>query len=161
MGKFVKRKVCPMQFIKEMKYRDIEMNISRIRTYVVFVLLGSTLIVMSGCSMVSGNGSTPSTGTSSANQVHLEAMSFTPEKISIKKGQSIELVNDLAIVHVIANGTWNGSTPEPKIEAGAPKVDNLQVNGDATATIGPFNTVGTFQLYCTVHTGMKMTVVVQ
>jgi plastocyanin len=122
--------------------------------------LGGLIIVLSSCTIASGN-STTSSGAGSANQVHMQAMSFTPEQITIKKGQSIELVNDLAIIHVIANGTWNGSAPAPKIEAGAPKVDNIQVNGNDTATIGPFNTAGTFQLYCTVHVGMKMTVVVQ
>ncbi len=138
------------------------MTMSQMQKAIVCVLfLGVVLIGMSGCTLVSGSGSAPSGGAGSSNQVHMQAMSFTPEQITIKKGQSIELVNDLAIVHVIANGTWNGNTPEPKIEAGAPKVDNLQVNGDATATIGPFNTAGTFQLYCTVHTGMKMTVVVK
>jgi plastocyanin len=138
------------------------MHVLRVQKNVFcLLLLGVVLIGMSGCTLVSGSGSTQSSGAGSANQVHMEAMSFTPEQITIKKGQSVELVNDLAIVHVIANGTWNGSTPEPKTETGAPKVDNLQVDGDATATIGPFNTAGTFQLYCTVHTGMKMTVVVK
>ena len=28
-------------------------------------------------------------------------------------------------------------------------------------TIGPFNTAGTFHLYCTVHQGMNLTVIVQ
>jgi plastocyanin len=129
------------------------------RGFILVLFLSSMVIVMSGCNAVGGNTST--TTTSSANQVHLQAVSFTPEQITIKKGQSIELVNDRAIVHVIANGTWNGKAPEPKSEMGAPKGDNLQVAGDANVTIGPFNTTGTFQLYCTIHVGMEMTVIVK
>jgi plastocyanin len=131
------------------------------KVFVSLFFLGSVIVALSGCTIAGGSSTNTSTGAGSANQVHMQAMSFTPEQITIKKGQSIELVNDLAIIHVIANGTWNGSAPAPKIEAGAPKVDNIQVNGNDTATIGPFNTAGTFQLYCTVHVGMKMTVIVQ
>ncbi len=47
-------------------------------------------------------------------------------------------------------------------ENGAPVVNNMQFSGsDGSQTIGPFNTIGTFHLYCSVHPGMNLTVIVQ
>jgi plastocyanin len=47
-------------------------------------------------------------------------------------------------------------------EYGAPVVNNMQFSGsDSSQTIGPFNTIGTFHLYCSVHLGINLTVIVQ
>jgi plastocyanin len=72
----------------------------------------------------------------------------------------LTLIDDSSAQHIIKNGTWNGNTPQPKNEPGAPTVD-VTLNGNDSATIGPFNTAGTFQLYCTIHPGMNLTVNVQ
>jgi plastocyanin len=94
------------------------------------------------------------------NQVHMSDSSFDQSSITIKKGESIALVNDTAEVHIIENGTWdsNGNARSEQ-EPGAPTV-NAEVDGFVTKNVGPFNTAGTFHLYCTVHPGMKLTVVV-
>jgi plastocyanin len=62
---------------------------------------------------------------------------------------------------VIANGTWesNGNA-KYAVEAGAPKIVT-RFDGEDSHRIGPFTTAGTFHLYCTVHQGMNLTVVVQ
>ena len=62
-------------------------------------------------------------------------------------------------LHILANGTWHGTAPQPEQQPGAPMVNNLQVNGNSIE-IGPFNTAGTYSIYCTVHPGMTLTVVV-
>ena len=38
---------------------------------------------------------------------------------------------------------------------------DVNIGGNSSATIGLFTTAGTFKLYCTVHAGMNLTVVVQ
>ncbi len=81
--------------------------------------------------------------------------------ITISKGQSLTLVDDASSTHIIANGNWVNGSAQPKQESGAPVVNNLQFNGNDSKTIGPFNTAGTFHLYCTVHQGMNLTVIVQ
>ncbi len=92
------------------------------------------------------------------NSVHLHATSFEPSSMSIKKGETITLVNDTMEVHIIENGRWDANeTERPGKEPGAPGVD-IQVGGNENVTIGPFNTPGTFWLYCTVHPGMNLTV---
>lgn len=97
---------------------------------------------------------------SGPNQVHMNDTSFEQSSITIKKGALITLVNDTAEIHIIENGTWdsNGNARIEK-EQGAPRVD-AQISGYATQQFGPFNTAGTFHLYCTVHPGMKLTVIV-
>lgn len=103
-------------------------------------------------------GSAPS----GPNPVHMNATNFTQSSIAIKKGESITLMNDSSFVsHTIANGTWKNSTAKPSREEGAPEVNNVQIGGSSSATIGPFTTAGTFHLYCTVHAGMNLTVIVQ
>ncbi len=111
-------------------------------------------IIISACSL----GGHTATG---PNPVHMGETDFKVSSITIKKGAKITLINDDAPVHIMANGTWDGAIPKPGIEAGAPKLDNLQVNGYGSGSIGPFNTAGTFQIYCTVHQNMNLTVIVK
>lgn len=93
-------------------------------------------------------------------QVHMAGASFLVPSVNVPKGKMLTLTDDATAQHIIKNGTWNGNTPQPKTEPGAPTVD-VTFNGNDSATIGPFNTAGTFQLYCTIHPGMNLTVNVQ
>ena len=87
---------------------------------------------------------------------------FSESAITIKKGESITLINDdLFGSHTIANGTWENGTAQPVREAGAPEINDVKIGGTSSAAIGPFTTPGTFKLYCTVHAGMNLTVIVQ
>ena len=96
------------------------------------------------------------------NPVHMSGTNFVQHSITIKKGERITLINDdLFGSHTIANGTWENGTAKSQDEPGAPQVKDLQISGSGQVTIGPFTTVGTFHLYCTVHPGMNLTVVVQ
>jgi plastocyanin len=93
-------------------------------------------------------------------QAHMGAASFLVTSVNVPKGQMLTLIDDSTAEHIIKNGTWNGSTPQPKTEPGAPTV-NVTFNGNDSSPIGPFNTAGTYQLYCTIHPGMNLTVNVQ
>jgi len=96
------------------------------------------------------------------NSVHMSGSNFVQNSIIIKKGESITLINDdLFGSHTIANGTWENGTAQPAREAGVPEVNDVKIGGNSSATIGPFTTDGTFKLYCTVHAGMNLTVIVQ
>jgi plastocyanin len=105
---------------------------------------------------------TTSAGTSSApNQVHMNTTNFVSSSITIKKGERITLIDDTLVSHTIADGTWENGTAKPASEPGAPEVKDVQINGSSSATIGPFTAAGTFHLYCTIHSGMNLTVIVQ
>ena len=93
-------------------------------------------------------------------EAHMGGASFLVSSVNIKKGDMLTLVDDSSAEHIIKNGTWNGNTPQPKSEPGAPSV-NVTFNGNDSSAIGPFNTAGSFQLYCTIHPGMNLTVNVQ
>ena len=124
----------------------------------IFFGVSLLAIIVSACSLGLGLGGNTASG---PNPVHMGEMNFKVSSITIKKGEKITLVNDDAPIHVIANGTWINSTPKAKVEPGAPTIDNLQVDGYGSNTVGPFNSAGTFQIYCTVHEKMNLTVIVK
>ena len=96
------------------------------------------------------------------NPVHMSGTNFVQKSITIKKGESITLINDdLFGSHTIANGTWENGTAQSAREAGAPEINDVKIGGNRSAAIGPFTIGDTFKLYCTVHAGMNLTVIVQ
>jgi plastocyanin len=95
------------------------------------------------------------------NQVHMNDTNFTNDIVSIKKGEKITLVNDALVAHVIGNGSYdeNGHA-KPEKETGAPTVD-ATISGYGNQEFGPFNTAGTFHIYCITHQGMQLTITVK
>ena len=92
--------------------------------------------------------------------VHMGAGNFVQSSVTISKGAKLMLVDDVNIPHILANGSWQNGTPKPAIEPGAPTINHVQVAGNSVE-IGPFNTAGTYHVYCTVHPGMTLTIIVQ
>lgn len=116
----------------------------------VFAIITTTLMA---CAIRDESGS-------SGPSVHMGNANFTQDTITIPKGSSLNLIDDVAVQHIIKNGIWENGTQKPAKEAGAPTVD-VTLNGNDSATVGPFNTSGTFKLYCTIHPGMNLTIMVQ
>src|SRR5579871_36844 len=106
---------------------------------------------------------TASTGTKYTNgvpTVHMGAGNFSQPSVTLPKGSKLLLVDDVAVLHILSNGSWENGVPTSAKEPGAPHVTNVQVNGNSVE-IGPFTTAGTYHIYCTVHQGMNLTVIVQ
>jgi plastocyanin len=81
--------------------------------------------------------------------------------VLVPKGEKLLLVDDDSVEHIIQNGSWTqNGTPQSREEPRAPVVRNRDIKG-GSATIGPFTTAGVFHLYCTIHRGMNLTIVVQ
>jgi plastocyanin len=94
--------------------------------------------------------------------VHLGPTNFAQSSVTIAKGDFLTLVSDTAAVHHISNGSWVNGVAHPALEPGMPDVSYLQFDSvDQGWLVGPFNTAGTFHLYCTIHTGMNLTIIVQ
>lgn len=128
------------------------------KSLVFLAVLSLLTILIVACGEASANASS---STANTPTVHMNETQFEQTQITIKKGQSVSLVDDVAVVHIIQNGSWdNNGNAHPVAEAGAPKVQ-LQFQGGDTNSIGPFNTAGTFHYYCTVHNDMNLTVVVK
>ena len=104
--------------------------------------------------------STVATTTNGVPTVHMGPGSFLQPSVTVTKGSKLLLVDDTSSVHILANGIWQNGTPKAEKELGAPTVDNVQVSGKSIE-IGPFTTAGTYHIYCTVHQGMNLTVIVQ
>jgi plastocyanin len=85
---------------------------------------------------------------------------FVQSSITISKGATLQLIDDGQYTHILANGSWVNGVAKPAKEPGAPTVNNLQINGN-NAQIGPFNTAGTFHIYCSIHPGMNLTITVK
>ena len=102
----------------------------------------------------SGNAAPVAVGT-----VHMTAVSFASPTVVVAKGDMLHLVDDGAATHIFRNGSWDGSAAHPAAEPGAPQVNDVMITHGAV-DIGPFNTAGTFHIYCTVHPGMSLTIIV-
>jgi len=117
------------------------------------IVIGLLTTVLAACGI-------RDTSTSSFPTVHMGGASFLQDSVTVPKGQMLNLVDDVASTHIITNGSWVSGVGKPATENGAPTV-NQTFNGNDSAAIGPFNTAGTYHLYCTIHPGMNLTVVVQ
>jgi plastocyanin len=136
----------------------------------LFVALGSIVLVAcarsgSATSQAttqdnSGGSSNGSGSASGGPAVHMSDTNFLESSVTIPKGSKLTLIDDTATPHIIQNGSWVDSNAQPRTEAGAPKVD-VNFSGSDTHDVGPFTTAGTYKLYCTIHAGMNLTVIVK
>lgn len=122
------------------------------------MLIGALLIAAIAQPGVAPTTSTPMTN--GVPTVHMSAANFTQSSITISKGSKLLLVDDVSVTHILANGSWQHSIATPAHDLDAPTVNNVQVNGNSTE-IGPFTTAGTYHIYCTIHEGMNLTIIVQ
>ena len=164
--------ICPRY--RQTAERTGDMNTKRIKIFtLILMLLAFVSLALASCERPGSSpnsvaGSTPSSGSSATSgpsggetTVHMGPTTFKQSTISIKKGDNLTLIDDVAVIHIIQNGVWDSSgNAKPGKENGAPTV-NVNFNGNDQHMIGPFNAAGTFHLYCTIHPGMNLTVTVQ
>lgn len=121
----------------------------------VLVALSLLTVLVAACGGSGGGGA--STGT----DAHMGSATFTQPSVTVSKGGSLNLIDDAAVTHIILNGSWDNGMPKPATEPGAPTVNNLMFSTSGQSQmVGPFTTAGTYHLYCSVHVGMNLTVVV-
>jgi hypothetical protein len=119
------------------------------------------IIVLAGIVTSNPQSTTASTSTNGMPTVHIVGSNFLTNIVLVPKGGSLLLVDDDTVEHIIQNGAWTQSgLPHPEVEPGAPVVHALDLKG-GSAHIGPFPTAGVFHLYCTIHQGMTLTIVVE
>src|SRR6266581_4779769 len=121
---------------------------------VILVALGLfTVLAAASCGGSGGGGGTG---------VHMGETTFLQPSVTISKGSSLNLIDDVPVLHIIGNGSWVNNVAKPAIEPAAPTVNNVQISSAGQSiTVGPFNTAGTYHLYCSVHVNMNLTVIVQ
>jgi plastocyanin len=124
------------------------------RLFLGLTVTGLLTILLAACAIVD------TSTTSSGPTVHMGGAQFLQQSITIHKGDTLNLVDDVGSPHIVVNGSWVGGTPKTTNENGAPTA-NLKFNGNDSGSIGPFSTAGTFNYYCTIHQGMNLKVTVQ
>lgn len=95
-----------------------------------------------------------------AVEVDMGGANFIQSSVTLKQGQQINLVDKASSTHIIVNGSWVNGKQVPRQEPGAPTI-NMTFTGNDSALTPPWNTPGTYHLYCTIHVGMNLTVIVQ
>ncbi len=124
----------------------------------IAILVALSVVTVLTAASCGGSGGSGGTGAG----VHMGETTFLQPSVTISKGSSLNLIDDVPVLHVIGNGSWVNSVVKPARESGAPVVNNLQFNAAGQSmAVGPFNTAGTFHLYCSVHLNMNLTVIVQ
>jgi plastocyanin len=122
------------------------------------ILIGALLVGVTAQFAGAGAAAAPQAGT---EIVHLETTSFVPNIVALHAGDKLTLIDDVPVGHTLTNGIWSADNrPVPGVEPGAVILNNVQLNNN-TVTVGPFTTPGTYHIYCTVHPGMTLTIIVQ
>jgi plastocyanin len=119
---------------------------------IIIVTLIVTIVPQTSVASTSSNGQPV---------VHMTADRFAQNVVLVSKGESLQVINDSSEEHVLQNGTWDTSgTAHPGTEPGAPTLRNVDIISQPKS-IGPFTTAGVYHVYCTLHPGMDLTIVVQ
>jgi len=129
---------------------------------IIAILVALSLFTVLTAASCGGSGGGAGTGDSGVPGVHMGAVNFVQPSVTISKGSSVNLIDDVAVLHIISNGSWVDNVAKPAKESTAPTVNNVSISSaDQSITVGPFNAAGTYHLYCSVHLNMNLTVIVQ
>jgi hypothetical protein len=123
------------------------------------VIIGVSLVAL----IVAANPVTSSANSTINGEpaIHMGAVKFVQNVVLVPKGAKLLIVNDTHVEHILQNGSWTSSGKAISMaEPGAPVLHNLDSKG-GSLEIGSFTTEGTFHIYCIIHTGMNLTIVVQ
>ena len=116
---------------------------------------------ISGSTATASSGSPTTPSNCASGTVHTLVSSFQESCADVAKGGQLHIMPTAqSVLHILDTGSWVNGSPVPMTEPGAPTLNNLQVTSSPVA-IGPFNTAGTFHIYCTIHQNMNLTVVVR
>jgi plastocyanin len=111
------------------------------------LLLISLLVIGCGSPSTSPTTSPPpqtSAGSPAVYNVAISNFSFSPQEITIKSGDMVVWTNNDSVTHTVTGSGWGSSS--------------LKQGETYSRT---FDTVGTYEYYCTLHPSMKGSVVVE
>lgn len=119
------------------------------------------MLVVAALAAVNPVATSASSTSNGEPRVQMTTDHFAQNVVLVPKGSRLLIVSGSSVEHILRNGMWTPSgTPETLTESGAPAVHDLTIKG-GSVQIGPFTTAGIFHLYCTIHRGMNLIIVVQ
>lgn len=149
--------VCAIMFVQALRGLPAPRWTTPAITCMAGIIVGALFIG----AIAQPTGSGGSANVAGTETVHLVGATFAPNIIALHKGDTLTVVDDSPTPHILANGTWSASgQAQAGAETGAPAINNVQLNNN-TVVLGPFTTSGTYHIYCTVHPGMNLTVIVE
>lgn len=118
------------------------------RKVAILTLTLAGLLVLSGCSLYGGSGSS-NTSTSPVvsvepNAVHIQNFAFSPATLTVKKGTTVTWTNNDSAPHQIKSATFNSSQLS---------------KGQAYSFT--FNDAGVFDYSCAIHPSMLGKIIVE
>lgn len=126
-------------------------------TFVVLPLLLIAAFMVAGCGKTPGGNAT----TGPTNEVQMDAVNFVQTSVTIKAGTAFKFVDpsDTGGLHIICAGhsgkcIANANAPAELADPG------FTINPGETKTV-TFANPGTYQIACTVHPDMNLTITVQ
>lgn len=123
-------------------------------------LLLIAVIAAAGCGKTPGTGST-GTPSGGGSTVSMTSTTFVQQSITVKAGTAVQFVDpsDTGGVHILCFGKDQTCA---KNESGPADLNsgNLQFNPGDTKSL-TFSTPGTYEVTCTIHQNMNVTITVQ
>ena len=125
-----------------------------LRLAIPTLIAGVTLVA---CASTAGSGSTAAPATSAAPAaggktaaLQIKGFAFAPATLTVDKGTVVTITNNDSTTHTFTSGA--NRTKDGKFDQ--------QLSGSAEASV-TFDTVGTFEYFCQIHSSMKGTVTVK
>jgi plastocyanin len=124
-----------------------------LRPALATLIAGVTLV---SCASPAGSGSTTAPAASAptaapkAAALQIKGFAFSPATLTIDKGTVVTITNNDSATHTFTSGA--SRTKDGKFDQ--------QISGSADGTV-TFDTAGTFEYFCQLHSSMKGTVVVK
>jgi plastocyanin len=100
----------------------------------------------------SPSSSAQSSGGSGGNTVTLSGLAFNPTSMTVKAGTTVTFKNNDSVDHTVTNGKDGKPDSNAAFDKSLPTGQSVDIT---------FNTAGTFNVTCKIHSSMNMTVTVQ
>jgi len=118
-----------------------------LRLAIPTVIAGLTLVA---CASTSTTAASSAPAAAANATVTIKGFAFSPATLNITKGTKVTITNQDSATHTFTTGA--NRTKDGKIDQ--------QISGSQDATV-TFDQAGTFEVFCSIHSSMKMTVNVQ
>jgi plastocyanin len=125
-----------------------------LRLAIPTLIVGLTLVA---CASTAGSGTSAAPATSvaaapagKAAALQIKGFAFSPATLTVDKGTVVTITNNDSATHTFTSGA--NRTKDGKFDQ--------QISGGTEGTV-TFDTVGTFEYFCQIHSSMKGTVVVK
>ena len=85
----------------------------------IAILVALSVVTVLTAASCGGSGSSGGTGGSGGTGVHMGETTFLQPSVTISKGSSLNLIDDVPVLHIIGNGSWVNNVAKPAIDPGA------------------------------------------